>query len=118
MTNGESLDGRHPLAPIAARWEWQESAACRGMSSDVFFHPPNERAAGRRRRIAVAKAVCRICPVVQECLDHALDVVEAYGIWGGRSEEERAAMILPQSPPGNADGRRARPLPRSAPTEG
>jgi hypothetical protein len=24
-------------------WEWQRDAACRGMDSTLFFHPPNER---------------------------------------------------------------------------
>jgi WhiB family redox-sensing transcriptional regulator len=28
-----------------------------------------------------------------DCLDYALKVQEPYGIWGGRSEDERAALL-------------------------
>lgn len=37
-----------------------------------------------------AKAICRECPVLAQCRDHALAVGEVYGIWGGMSESERA----------------------------
>ncbi|HEY4572108.1 MAG TPA: WhiB family transcriptional regulator, partial [Kribbella sp.] len=29
------------------------------------------------------------CPVRRECREHALLVGEAYGVWGGTTEEER-----------------------------
>ncbi len=80
-------------APLTDHWDWQADAACRGMDSDVFFHPPNERARGRRRRVAAARAVCQSCPVIRSCLAHALAAPEPYGIWGGLSEEERAARL-------------------------
>ena len=83
---------RLPL-PIVDNWDWQASAACRGMDCEVFFHPSMERARGRRRRITAAKAVCKTCPVVRQCLDYALETREPYGIWGGRSEDERAEML-------------------------
>lgn len=74
-------------------WDWQLAAACRGMDSATFFHPPAERNAAREHRIQRAKAVCRDCPAIQECLAHALRVREPYGVWGGRSEDERAAIL-------------------------
>ena len=58
-----------------------------------FFHPAAERNAAREQRIAQAKAVCRTCPAIAECLAHALRVREPYGIWGGQSEDERAALL-------------------------
>lgn len=36
-----------------------------------------------------AKAVCRICPVRSECLDHALTNKERYGCWGELAPIER-----------------------------
>jgi len=87
---------RLPL-PIIANWDWQTAGACRGMDSDAFFHPPQERAKGRRKRISAAKAVCKACPVVRQCLDHALETREPYGVWGGLSEDERAERLGLQS---------------------
>jgi hypothetical protein len=40
-----------------------------------------------------AKAICRSCPVITECLDHALRVRESYGVWGGHTEDERARLL-------------------------
>ena len=74
-------------------YEWQKQAACRGMDSAIFFHPQAERNAAREARIAHAKAICLTCPAIRECLDHALRVREPYGIWGGRSEDERAHLL-------------------------
>lgn len=75
------------------RWEWQLEAACRGMDSSAFFHPPGERDAAREDRAASAKAICRTCTVIDECLTHALKVREPYGVWGGHSEDERAQLL-------------------------
>ena len=83
---------RLPL-PIVNNWDWQAAGSCRGMDSDAFFHPPQERNAARLERIAQAKAVCRSCPAIAECLTHALKVREPYGIWGGASEDERAVLL-------------------------
>ena len=79
--------------PHLHHYEWQLEAACRGMDSATFFHPRAERNAAREQRIAQAKAVCRTCPAIAACLAHALQVREPYGIWGGLSEDERAAML-------------------------
>src|SRR6478736_8341414 len=79
-------------------WDWQLGASCRGMDVGHFYHPPDERNAAREQRIAEAKKVCHRCPVIAECLDHALRVREPYGIWGGRSEDERAALLGVESP--------------------
>ena len=78
-------------------WDWQLEAACRGMDSSTFFHPPGERDAARHHRAANAKSICRQCPVIEERLAHALRVREPYGVWGGHSEEERAALLGLQS---------------------
>jgi WhiB family redox-sensing transcriptional regulator len=77
--------------PVADRWDWQLHAACRGLSSEAFFHPDNERGSARAARDAAAKAVCAGCRVRDDCRSHALAVKEPYGVWGGLSEDERDA---------------------------
>ncbi len=77
--------------PFPPRWGWQLSGSCRGMDPSGFFHPEGERGNQRRSRADGAKQVCRDCPVLLECRNHALAVREPYGVWGGLSEEERAA---------------------------
>lgn len=72
---------------------WQSDAACRNKDETLFFHPPGERGATRRRRDAVAKAICSTCPVIRQCREQSLLVREPYGVWGGLSEDERAAIL-------------------------
>lgn len=74
-------------------WEWQSEGACRGLDTEMFFHPENERGPRRANREAAAKAVCARCPVMAECAAHALRVREPYGIWGGLSESEREEIL-------------------------
>jgi WhiB family redox-sensing transcriptional regulator len=68
-------------------WEWQRRG---GLPRDGQFdvRPPTQR-----RRAARAKAICRHCPVITECLDHALRVREPYRVRGGRTEDERARIL-------------------------
>lgn len=73
--------------------EWQERGLCRGEDATFFFGPDKERPKDRMRREAVAKRICAGCPVRQACLQHALDVPEAYGVWGGMSEDERREQL-------------------------
>ena len=80
--------------PMDHAWQWQRLGACRGMDSDVFFHPERERGFRRREREARAKRVCRRCPVIEQCRRHALAVEEPYGVWGGLSAVERNALQL------------------------
>lgn len=79
--------------PLAERWDWQIEGACRTVSPETFFHPEGERGPRRRAREAAAKAICGSCPVVTQCLRHALSVREPYGIWGGLSELERELLL-------------------------
>jgi WhiB family redox-sensing transcriptional regulator len=86
------------LVPRLEQWEWQLAAACRGLASSAFFHPEGERGASRVRRERAAKAICATCRVSQDCLDWALKVREPYGVWGGKTSEERALLIRQAAP--------------------
>ena len=68
---------------------WQVRAACRGRTSVLFFPPARELAEQRLRREAAAKRICSHCPVGRDCLEYALRMREAFGIWGGLNEDER-----------------------------
>ncbi|MCE0486356.1 WhiB family transcriptional regulator [Ornithinimicrobium sediminis] len=81
--------------PVAELWEWQYRGLCRTVSPEVFFHPEGERGPARRRRDERAKQVCRQCPVLEQCREHALQVREPYGVWGAMTESEREAAYGP-----------------------
>ncbi|TQC47321.1 WhiB family transcriptional regulator [Rhodococcus sp. WS4] len=70
--------------------DWQHRASCRGTDTEMFFSPDGERGSVRAQREHAAKRICHDCPVLVDCRAHALTATEAYGIWGGMSESERA----------------------------
>ena len=59
-----------------ANAKWLDRAAC--ATSDANFHPDLGESA------AEALAVCRTCPVIAECADHAARNGERNGVWGGQ----------------------------------
>lgn len=79
--------------PVSERWDWQLDANCRGMATQLFFHPWGERGPSREAREQRAKDVCESCPVLNECRRHALEVHEPYGVWGGLTEHERQFLL-------------------------
>ena len=36
-----------------------------------------------------AKALCRACPIRDECFTYAIETSQQYGVWGGTSPDER-----------------------------
>ena len=70
--------------------DWRHSAVCRDEDPELFFPIGNTGPA--LLQIEEAKAVCRRCPVIEHCLQWALEVGEESGVWGGLSEDERRAM--------------------------
>jgi WhiB family redox-sensing transcriptional regulator len=66
---------------------------CRERPGEQFFHPDDDLGRiSRRLREAAAKRVCQTCPVRAQCATHALTVGEEYGVWGGFTEGDRAAL--------------------------
>ncbi|HEV3382397.1 MAG TPA: WhiB family transcriptional regulator [Trebonia sp.] len=72
--------------------DWRESAACRSAEPELFF--PASCEGQPTTETERAKAVCARCPVRRECLQFALATRQAYGVWGGMSEEERHTAHL------------------------
>jgi len=85
--NPSRRPGPRTVPPVLA------AAACKGEDPELFFGPPAEFVTTRQQREAKAKAICARCPARAECLEFALDTGEAYGIWGGTSEDDRRALI-------------------------
>ena len=79
----------------SALWSWRLRAACRYVDSTVFFPPDGERPPQRDARETRAKAICGRCPVIGQCATYAIQYGERYGVWGGLSEQERAALPGP-----------------------
>ncbi|ACU76310.1 transcription factor WhiB [Catenulispora acidiphila DSM 44928] len=86
------MNGSGPR-PIATLWEWQESAACRSADSARFFSPTGERGFARSERERLARELCDVCPVREECARFALAIGEEHGIWGGTTSQERIAQL-------------------------
>ncbi|MEX2549458.1 MAG: WhiB family transcriptional regulator [Nitriliruptoraceae bacterium] len=74
------------LAQLLPTGTWQNDAACRDADPELFFSANEDDR-------AVALDMCAGCPVRTECLDHALETREAYGIWGGTDEQERKRLL-------------------------
>ncbi|MFF6996420.1 WhiB family transcriptional regulator [Streptomyces sp. NPDC008313] len=70
--------------------DWRDSAACRTEDPELFF--PVGSTGPSLLQIQEAKAVCRGCPVQEECLRWALATGQTTGVWGGTSENERRAI--------------------------
>ncbi|WP_405719790.1 WhiB family transcriptional regulator [Streptomyces sp. NBC_01537] len=69
--------------------DWRQNAVCSEEDPELFFPVGNTGPA--LLRIEEAKAVCRRCPVMQECRQWALETGQDAGVWGGLSEDERRA---------------------------
>ncbi|WP_369828083.1 WhiB family transcriptional regulator [Mycobacterium sp. 852002-51163_SCH5372311] len=64
---------------------WVAKARCATTDPDELF----VKGAAQRK----AAAICRDCPVVQQCGAHALDNHVKYGVWGGMTERQRRALL-------------------------
>jgi WhiB family redox-sensing transcriptional regulator len=70
--------------------DWRHRAACRDEDPELFFPIGNTGPA--LLQIEDAKAVCRRCDVIDQCLQWALESGQDAGVWGGMSEDERRAL--------------------------
>lgn len=81
-----ALARKHPSRPIPTSWETR--AACKNTPVNAFFPTAYQ---ARRDDVKAAKAICRACPVQQECRAWALANPwwTSDGIWGGMTPPER-----------------------------
>lgn len=74
-------------SPSLPGWgeEWAIHARCSSQDPDALFV--------RGKAQHDAKAICKGCPVVAQCLAEALDNRTEFGVWGGMTERERRALL-------------------------
>jgi len=63
------------------------TALCHGHEDPELWFPE------RRNTTAKAVAICKQCPMIDACRQHALDNRIEHGIWGGQTEAERAKVL-------------------------
>jgi WhiB family redox-sensing transcriptional regulator len=66
-----------------------KKAACQDVEPEIFF--PNYSEGGEFQE-ALAKKVCRSCPIINECLEFALHTGDKWAILGGMTPAERTSI--------------------------
>jgi WhiB family transcriptional regulator, redox-sensing transcriptional regulator len=69
-----------------AQLDWQERAACRSASLELFYSCEEED-------IGRALEICEGCEVVLACRAFAMEQREHFGVWGGTTERERRRIF-------------------------
>ena len=72
---------------LFVRPAWHENAACSGLGNERFYP---YRGYDAVRQAASAKAICAVCPVIEQCREAGLE--EKFGIWGGTTERDRRIL--------------------------
>jgi WhiB family redox-sensing transcriptional regulator len=65
---------------------WMDNGICRNHPPATFF--PSDGVG-----VEVAKRICATCPVLDTCLEYALDNHIDHGVWGGTSERQRRRIL-------------------------
>ncbi|MFZ4810266.1 MAG: WhiB family transcriptional regulator [Ilumatobacteraceae bacterium] len=65
---------------------WMADGNCRSYPPAAFF-PSDGVGVDRARKI------CATCPVIDTCLEYALEQRIEHGVWGGCSERERRRIL-------------------------
>ena len=71
--------------------QWIQLAACK--KKTALFFPPEEEMKRANIVYRNAKAICKDCPVTEQCLQYALREEMYFGVWGGTTPKERQAMF-------------------------
>lgn len=83
--------------PFVPADNWMQRAACRGADLDIFvpgdaFDAPDET----ERPSEEALSYCLRCPVLADCLTHAV-ALDLDGVWGGTTGYQRRQLRRPLS---------------------
>lgn len=68
---------------------WQSEGSCHDHDPELWFPKEDPDGRGGSTSYTEARKICRNCPVFQQCLDHAVNNHEGYGIWAGTTPKQR-----------------------------
>lgn len=71
---------------METKGNWMDDGICRNHAPDTFF--PSDGVG-----VEVAKRICATCPVIDTCLEYALENHIDHGVWGGTSERQRRRIL-------------------------
>ncbi|WP_226360979.1 WhiB family transcriptional regulator [Pseudonocardia sp. ICBG1142] len=86
----------------SAEHDWRHQSACAARMDDLMFPAGELGSDVRLRETAGAKQVCANCPVQAQCREWGIEN-EAWGVWGGLDEDERAILRRRQGRPSLPD---------------
>jgi len=69
--------------------EWMEQAICKQVDPELFVGEGHKNEL--RQRHAKAVKICKTCPVIFQCRDHALRLAAKspiFGVWGGMTQAQ------------------------------
>jgi hypothetical protein len=81
-TTAPSATAPAPVPHAGHPGPWAERAACRDSDTALFF-------AADEISLAIARRLCRSCPVRGQCAAYALASPDVTGVWGGLTEADR-----------------------------
>lgn len=77
---------------------WSENARCVDLPVGVFFDDVGSThglvSTSARHARWRAKQICARCPVIAQCLNHAVRLSIPFGVYGGMDQKERAAWFI------------------------
>jgi WhiB family redox-sensing transcriptional regulator len=80
----------HTMETVSSLTAWQEQAACKAAPLGIFYCDNlSDKNPLRGQLEQIAKYICSTCPVINECLQHAMLLPEREGVWGGLTAKER-----------------------------
>lgn len=74
--------------------DWRGRAECRNHDAELFFYDGAQSA-----NVAVAKRICRSCPVLDQCRAWVAANPQGFGVWAGMTSNERRALTTPEPAP-------------------
>lgn len=79
------------LRELPAPHAWMEKAACTGIFTELFFYTSGP--GHTESDVTAALAICRTCPVINQCLKFAFDTGDRFAVLGGTTPAQRRVML-------------------------
>lgn len=79
------------ISQMDAQARWDGSSRCRNFNPGLWDTTMANRATKITPEVVRAKEICLGCPVMMDCLTHAIEYGIRTDVWGGMVVEERDA---------------------------